>query len=281
MHATNLAAPIKAIYTTYKTTRTQALHRAEPLFEISKGRYTATTVTRKKEYLEVLKLRYEVFHREYRGRMFPFGFDVDIYDSNADYLIVRDNKQRRVIGAYRIISSKKTEVFYSASEYHIDSFLCQPGDKAELSRACVHRHHRNGIVLTLLWRALVEYMNLTQTRWLFGIPSLKTVDPNDAAAVYVHLQNIGAWKEGWQIKPTDDFAIAGFQGYVEQWKNRESAAVKAIADGLIPPLLKTYIKAGARIIAEPVLDREFQCIDYFTVLDMAHLDQRYRRKYSN
>jgi putative hemolysin len=47
----------------------------------------------------------------------------------------------------------------------------------------------------------------------------------------------------------------------------------------VPPLVKTYIRAGARVCSQPVIDRDFNCADWLTVLDMKRLTGSYDRKY--
>ena len=47
----------------------------------------------------------------------------------------------------------------------------------------------------------------------------------------------------------------------------------------IPPLLKSYLKAGSVICGEPALDKKFKCADFFTVLDLGILADTYEKRY--
>jgi putative hemolysin len=47
----------------------------------------------------------------------------------------------------------------------------------------------------------------------------------------------------------------------------------------VPPLLKAYFKAGARICSEPAIDRKFKCADFLVVLDTEQIEQSYRERY--
>jgi putative hemolysin len=277
----NFTSPLRTIYTTFKTTKDQSQGRFGhvPNIRINRGKYTVKMVASKTEYLEVLKLRYEVFHREYRNKRFPFGIDVDSYDSTADYLIVRDDEARRIVGAYRIISSRRSKNFYSASEFDISKFVAEPGIKAELSRACIQRAHRNGLVLTLLWRGLNEYLNVTGTRYLFGIPSIKTTNPAEAALVATHFRRQGISSDNWGIQPIGEYRMADFDKEMAKHEGKETPALAKEVEELIPPLLKSYIKAGSKVIGLPALDRAFNCVDYFTVLDLDQMGDVYKRKY--
>ncbi|NLO44190.1 MAG: hypothetical protein GX106_04435 [Candidatus Cloacimonetes bacterium] len=39
----------------------------------------------------------------------------------------------------------------------------------------------------------------------------------------------------------------------------------------IPSLLMSYLNVGAKVYGSPALDREFQCIDFLTLLDTRNL----------
>ncbi len=39
-------------------------------------------------------------------------------------------------------------------------------------------------------------------------------------------------------------------------------------DSIMPPLLRTYDRAGARIVPEPAWDEGFGCVDFMTMLDL-------------
>jgi putative hemolysin len=49
---------------------------------------------------------------------------------------------------------------------------------------------------------------------------------------------------------------------------------------LIPSLLKSYIKTGAVVCGEPALDQDFQCIDFFTLLDVRNMKESVMKKFA-
>jgi len=221
-----------------------------------------------------MRLRYEVFHREYMNRKFPYGFDSDAYDMAADHLVIADPAQDRIVGTYRLIASNYTQNFYSATEFAIDSFLALPGNKLEMSRACIHRDYRKGVVMTLLWRGLIEYIQKIEAQYLFGCGSIKTLDPYDARLVSDYLAEKGHIAEDFQVQPIGQYRLdmdAATPGYTY---HREAGKT------LIPPLLNSYIRAGAKVCASPALDRDFRCMDFFTALNMRELTRSFERKYT-
>ena len=48
-----------------------------------------------------------------------------------------------------------------------------------------------------------------------------------------------------------------------------------LSQRFIPGLVKGYISAGAKICGEPVYDADFNCHDFFTILDLKKLNQDY------
>jgi len=222
-----------------------------------------------------MRLRYEVFHREYMNRKFPYGFDSDAFDMAADHLVIIDPKSDRIVGTYRLIASTYSQEFYSATEFNIDSFLKLPGHKLEMSRACIHRDYRKGVVMTLLWRGLVEYIQLVQAQYLFGCASIKTMDPYDARLVGDYLVDKKQVAEDFDAIPVPSFQtdlVSATPGYAY---HREAAKA------LVPALLTSYLRAGARVAPVPALDRDFRCFDFFTVLNLKELTRSFERKYTS
>ncbi len=108
-------------------------------FLFERGHYIVKTAENGAELEECLKLRYEVFHREYMEKKRETGVDVDALDIACDHLVIRDKRSGKVIGTYRLNSSHFTNTFYSASEFHMERLLEIPGAKLELGRACIGR----------------------------------------------------------------------------------------------------------------------------------------------
>ena len=48
---------------------------------------------------------------------------------------------------------------------------------------------------------------------------------------------------------------------------------------LLPPLLRSYLQAGSKVHGAPALDKDFQCIDLLTILDLRSVQGSYARRY--
>lgn len=254
-----------------------AFQQKVPIF-IDSSRYIVRTASSYEELRQALRLRYQVFIREGLHRRKAMGLDIDRFDFVADHLLVEDKASGSVVGTYRIISSLFSNEFYSDSEFELSDFLKEPGIKLELGRACIEIEHRNGAVLTLLWKGILEYMSLTNSRYLFGCASIKTVSIPEIASVTLHLIKEDKLSDRWNIRPTDAYCARGLE--------KELARLSALgptdaAAEKIPPLLRSYFKAGAKIMGMPALDWDFQCIDFLTILEKDLLDGSYSRKFSS
>lgn len=241
--------------------------------EIRRRGFLVKTVSTRQELVQAFRLRYDVFHREFIGKKFPIGLDTDRFDTLGDLLVIIDEKTKRVVGTYRLISSNFSDKFYSETEFHIEQFLSLPGPKLELSRACVHRQYRNGTVIHLLWRGIAQYMQATGAKYLFGCSSVKTTDPRELGSLYHFLQTQNSLTQKYGTKPRPSYRLP-----TGNWLSTAAAiAPETLPD--IPPLLRSYLKAGALLEAEPALDAAFKCFDFFTVLRAEDLAESYGKKY--
>ncbi len=241
--------------------------------EFTRGHFTVKTVQSKRELWQVMTLRYEVFHREYKHKKIPFGLDRDRFDAEADHLAIIDNRINRIVGTYRLISGDRTTNFYSKTEFDITDLLAREGGKVELSRACIHKDYRNGAVITLLWRGIIEYLNQSGARWLFGMASVKTIDPDELAAVYRTLEAEGAVDLSFRIKALEGYRINNFA------RSLEAATVTEQSKAMVPALLRSYLRAGAVVVGDPAIDMDFNCGDLFVVFDVSKMSSTYNRKY--
>jgi len=241
--------------------------------EVDTKLYRLETAKTMNDLLEVFELRHRIFLEDTGAASKDSdGFDVDDYDSLCDHIVIRSKENNRIVGTYRVISSLHCDEFYSQSEFDLDEFLNRKGHKLELGRACIHHGHRNGAVIDLLWKGIAEYIKLTGSRYLFGCSSLKITDPADAKAVFNYLEENQQRLDQYSITPLSDYKM-DFESVDASLM--DSKDVK----GLIPPLLRSYFTAGAKVFGEPALDKAFKCIDFFTILDMDNLTSGYKRRY--
>jgi putative hemolysin len=47
----------------------------------------------------------------------------------------------------------------------------------------------------------------------------------------------------------------------------------------LPRLFSTYLRIGARVCGEPVIDRQFKTIDFFVIFDVKTIEERYYKMF--
>jgi putative hemolysin len=221
--------------------------------QLFQGRYSVKTVDHPHELEQALRLRHEVFCAEYGLGRQESGLDLDEFDSICDHLVIRDERSSQIVGTYRLISSLYSSSFYSETEFDLSGFLSLPGHKLELGRACVHPSFRGGIALHLLWRGLAEYIRITGSKYVFGCSSVKATTPSAADRLRGLLERAGHVCSSHGIRPLPSY----------QLPHEENGGVEVSGELEVPPLLMSYLKAGAKVCGEPALDREFACLDFF------------------
>ncbi len=243
------------------------------------GPFLVKTVSTVEELKEALHLRYQVFHREMIGKSKVVGVDVDEFDFHCDHLVIVEKKTNKIVGTYRLNCSEFSGDFYSAREFNLNRILAQPGIKLELGRACIQKDFRRGIVISLLWRGIAEYMASSQAQILFGCASIKTENPRQAALLYKYFIAKGRIIPEYLAIPTKTYMMPKLDLWIQYFQNPlTEVEVKEVED-LLPPLCRAYLKIGAYIGGEPAWDAEFKCIDFLTILHREDLNRTLWKRY--
>ena len=186
--------------------------------------------------------------------------------------MVIDQTNGALIGTYRLISSAFSNDFYSQSEFELAPFMQRLGGKLELSRACIRADYRGSATIGLLWRGIAAYAQAAKSRYLFGCASVKSMDPNVAAMLVDYFKKEGRFDEETGVSPHASFRTPPATVVAE-------ASPEADVRQSIPPLLFSYLRAGAKILGAPALDRSFRCLDFLTVLDFSQMNAAFERRY--
>lgn len=239
---------------------------------IQVGPYLIKTAETPAELIESFRLRHEVFNQEFR-ELDGSGLDFDKFDYHFDHLIIVHRDSNKIIGTYRLNCSTFSKESYTALEFDLSLLNAQKGPFLELGRACIHKDFRKGSVISLLWRGIAEYMNLCGANILFGCSSLKINNPREAALVFRRLITQNLVTHDYGCRPTKKFSMPNFDPWYSYFRQELSDTHVQEADELIPSLLKSYLKLGAKVASEPAFDADFDCIDLLTILRREHLAQ--------
>jgi putative hemolysin len=242
------------------------------------GPYQLKTATSYEEIIESFRLRHEVFFQEFQD-IKGSGLDVDRFDYHFDHLIIVHKESNKIVGTYRLSCSEFSKLSYTKQEFDLGEIYKLKGPHIELGRACIHKDHRRGAVISLLWRGIAEYMNISGANVLFGCSSLKINDPRESALVYAYLINQGSVVTSHFASPTKKFQMPDFDAWFAYFKTGLSDVQNREAEELIPSLLKSYLKLGAKVASEPALDRDFDCVDMLTLLKKEDLGKTLAKRF--
>ena len=244
-------------------------------FTIERGDFVIQTATSGLELEECLRLRFEVFHKEYRKKRRLTGVDVDWFDLNCDHLMIKDLRTNQTIGTYRLNCSLFSDRFYSQSEFDLGKIISLPGTKLELGRACIAKSHRTGAVISLLWRGIAEYIRLTKSDYVFGCSSVKTIDPMEIGRITRRLKADGCAVNDLNVMPLKKYRLKQLPlvlAYLDSI-GEDPAAIE------IPALFQSYLKMNAKICGEPAIDRDFYCTDYLTLIRVSEIHPAIRARF--
>jgi putative hemolysin len=217
------------------------------------------------------KLRFEVFNLELREGLqssFATGLDVDPFDAFCDHLLVEDLRIQSIVGTYRLQTGPQAAKhlgYYSAQEFDMSPYESRRRLMVELGRACVHKDHRNLVVVGMLWKGISDYVNAHAGRYLIGCSSLTSQDPRMGAAAYLDLQKRHLADPDFRTSPLPVCACP-----LDQPLERSPK---------MPKLLAAYLSLGAKIAGPPAIDREFKTIDFLTLMDLHAASPQVVRRY--
>lgn len=247
--------------------------------QIDCGPYQLKMAQTKSEVLQCFKLRHDVFCRELAGRSTKTGLDYDDFDSMCDHLIIVHQPTNKIVGTYRINFSQNPSKLYTESEFEIQNWVKNQNESfIELGRACIQSEHRRGIVISLLWRGIAEYMKIVNADILLGCSSVKVTDTRSTALVFKYFE-INGYLGQEVFSPHSKYQMKDFLFWMMVFAKGLNQQQLVEAEEKIPSLLKAYIKAGAKVCSYPALDMDFNCIDFMTVLKRSELDQKLVKKF--
>lgn len=230
-----------------------------------------------------MRLRYEVFNLELQEGLqssYERGYDMDTYDAWCDHLIVRDLEMDRVVGTYRLLRQSQADRqigFYSENEFDLSRLRRaareEGGEMLELGRSCIAATHRSYATISLLWGGIVRYAMERGLRLLFGCGSLHSADPAEVWSIYEYLRRSHLAEERYRVSPLPGCLLPLSAGSIEV---EDMASMQR----RLPPIMRGYLRAGARICGEPAFDREFGTADLLVLQDLGRTTARYQNHYA-
>lgn len=247
----------------------------------------------------VQRLRWRVFFAELGAATMPCGADpaneplatqrdADAYDALCDHLLVIDEDapaEDRVVGTYRLLRESIARAhagFYSAGEFDLAALTDGPtrpaGELLELGRSCVLARYRTSATIALLWRGIADYIARHGIGLMFGCASFAGTDVAAHAPGLSYLFHHHLADAAQRPRVLAEQTAAGRTAPLEQLARGTYDERRALFQ--LPPLVKGYLRAGARFGDGAYIDSAFNTIDVCVVLPVDRIAGRYAARFS-
>ncbi len=231
------------------------------------------------------EVRYRVFYDELgagKGRLALDRRDADRFDPICDHLLVFDTslsgpEHRRIVGTYRLLRQEiaaSAGGFYSQDEFDLPGLVARhPGQRfLELGRSCVLPEYRSKRTIEVLWQGIWAYINHHEIGVMTGCASFHGIEPAAHAEALTYLAHHRRTDPAWEVRAVPD-------RYCSMELMRIEAVSAKAAITAMPPLVKGYLRLGARIGDGCVVDHDFRTVDVFVVLPVSEIASRYVNYY--
>ena len=219
---------------------------------------------------EAQALRFRVFSDELNATLKggESGLDQDAFDTHCAHIGVRDLNSGQLVATTRLLdhaAARSIGHFYSEEEFNLHGLAHLQGPILEIGRTCVDPAYRNGGTIAVLWAELAEVLNQGNYRYLMGCASIPMQDGGvQAQAIMQRLRERYLCTEHLRAEPKKPLPP-------------HDVPLNLIAQ--MPPLLKAYMRLGAKVCGEPCWDEDFQVADVFILLKRDELCPRYARHF--
>lgn len=244
------------------------------------GALEVRLASKKKHIRKAQRLRYEVFFEE--GGAIPdlalklARRDMDAFDAVCDHLLVVDTDRRfgrKIVGTYRLLRRDVAEQhfgFYSESEFDIAPLLKRHPQARllELGRSCVLKPYRDKRTVELLWHGIWTYVRQHRIDAMFGCASFDGTDPDKIGVPLSFLARHALARDEWRMRALNERYVP-----MERLADKPIDMKRAIA--AMPPLIKGYLRLGARFGDGAVIDRQFNTTDVLVILPVSDIEPRY------
>ena len=238
------------------------------------GSFIVKLASTEEEMKQLYKLRYEellLYYNE-NNENDEHTF-TDQYDHICDHLICYDKVNQEVAGTYRLVLQehiKDIGSFITESEYDISKLKSEK--LLELGRAVVSGKYRNGAAIIMLWRGLVRYAQTNNIKYMFGTGSFQGVNPLDysQALSYIYYDHLSPQevRVRARLDSRSDMNLI----------KREDIDLREVKKQM-PALIKGYIKIGATFGEDVFIDKPFNSVDVFVLLDIEKVNPQIIKRF--
>ena len=190
------------------------------------------------------------------------GLDIDKYDDRCHHFILYDLNNGDLVCVFRALLFKRTNKIcdsYSAQFYDLEPLKSYIGNMLEIGRFCIDENSKDPNILRLAWYSLSRFMMQEKVKVIFGCTSFEGVNKTSHIAAFTLLKE--KFLTSLAIRPIVD-ARSVFE-YAKDLKFEQFDHASALKN--LPPLLRLYLKLGAKVSNSAVVDYDLKTIHVFTL----------------
>lgn len=225
--------------------------------------------------------------------------DFDHFDSYYQHLILWDEEDLQIAGAYRFIDAEKVvgergaEGLYTASLFQLDaekSYFLKGG--LELGRSFVQQRYWGKRSLDYLWYGIGAYLKKNpHYRYLFGAVSISNAMPPLARELLVYFYklyfpgdtHLSCSRNPFSFSMPVERLAREFSGNDYRGDLRRLKSLLTNLGTAIPPLYKQYAElcepGGVRFIDFNIDSAFSNCVDGLVIVDILALKEQKRNRY--
>lgn len=294
------------------TTQTAIAHPEERKTirgELKKSTLLGQTSDGKKIYLYEYELGSTLMKEIGRLREFTFRKveegtgskrDVDTFDRHYKHIILWDDEELEVVGAYRIGEANFIKEYFGKEGFYAhtlfefeEGFEPYMNNAIELGRSFVQPRYWGSRALDYLWQGIGAYLSQNpHIRYMYGPVSLSDVYPKIAKNLIISFyslyfstpQRLVTARNGYFMSKTErEEALCVFKGsdYKEDFATLKEQL--SLMDLSVPTLYKQYTELcdeGGILFLDYNIDKDFaNCVDSFILVDITKIKEAKRARY--
>ncbi len=227
------------------------------------GPYEVRFAKNNAEIQAAQSLRYRVFYQEKHGNpsevMQQEQRDLDQWDEGGFHVIVLDHRseqQPKIVGTLRLFYSEcldEQQHFYTEETFNLSRLKEHFGRSLELSRFCIDSEGRGGVILMLIWKYAMSFIQDNNIPVMLGCASFSGTDAQQHLPILNYLYEHHLADEALRPEPKVD-------DYLDLTALYEPNAAWETAQKSIPTLLRGYLKLGAKISDAAIVDHAFNTV---------------------
>ena len=222
------------------------------------------------------RLRHAVFTSEpgfaYGGDAHSGDSDADRFDEFCDHLLVREDNSGELVGCYRMLPPPGAIAaggLYTATEFDVTALDALRPSLVEMGRAVVRHDHRNGGVVLLMWAGILAYLDRCGYDYVTGCVSV----PVQGSADETPGAQIRGVRDFVRRRHASEYTVYPYRPVVVDGRALDD--VEPPARLSVPPLMRGYLRLGAKVCGDPAHDPDFGVGDFPALLDKRQADVRY------